>query len=560
MVIFMSLDGRFIHFLCAELSGDLAGGRIQKVYQLSRTDFLLVIRNDRITNQLYLSLSTTYPRLYLTKLHYDKPETPSGFCMLLRKHLEGSLVESITALARDRIVKVAIKGHDDLGGEINYRLFLEILGRYANLVLTDLDDRIIDAFIRIGPFDNNQRTIEKGALYLPPFDNKTNPENLDEALLVLEGMADITPKNLIANFRGISPLCANYLASPPAMTSISDHFTSFVKSIKPKPTLAHVDGKLKFYYFDLFYDNEKVHFPTLSALLEEVYADLGREERLRQISKNLLQFVKRELERNLVKLEKLTTDLEVARGADHLRQKGDLILANLYNIKSHQDKLIASAFETDAVIEIPLDPLMTPIQNANQYFKRYKKMRTSVAHIEEQINLTKQEIRYFSLIDSQIQYASQPDLDEISEELSQRGFTRKRIVRHKRKQPRYDTYYDALGKEILVGKNNLQNDFITHQVAKPEEWWFHTKDYHGAHVVVRDTGALQETTIRTAAQLASFFSKGRHSASVPVDYTKKRFVKKIFGELGSFVNYQNHKTIYIDPDKEFIEKLKRKTK
>ncbi|MFA5467390.1 MAG: NFACT family protein, partial [Candidatus Izemoplasmatales bacterium] len=125
----MSLDGRFIHFLCAELSGDLAGGRIQKVYQLSRTDFLLVIRNDRITNQLYLSLSTTYPRLYLTKLHYDKPETPSGFCMLLRKHLEGSLVESITALAGDRIVKVAIKGHDDLGGEINYRLFLEILGR-----------------------------------------------------------------------------------------------------------------------------------------------------------------------------------------------------------------------------------------------------------------------------------------------------------------------------------------------------------------------------------------------------------------------------------------------
>lgn len=554
----MSLDGRFLHFLAAELNQSLANGRIQKIYQLSRTDFLFVIRNEGRTNQLYLSLSTTYPRLYLTKLQYDKPEAPTGFCMLLRKHLERGVIEKIEGLQGDRVVLFMIKCHDDLGSEVIYHLYLEILGRYVNLILANQEERIIDAFIRIGPFDTGSRTIEKGALYLPPFNDKIDPENLGAASTVFKDYSEITAKSLIASFRGISPLCANYLVNPPIGENLWSHFVNFTR-IKPKPTLAYLDGKQKFYYFDLFPKIEKKYFPTLSALLEAVYADIGRKERLRQISKNLLQFIKRELERNTVKLEKLTTDLEAAKNIDHLRIKGELILANLNNIQQRQTLFETLDYETDAKIEIALDPLLSPIQNANAYFKRYKKLRSSVAHIEKQIRITKQEIRYFSLIDSQIQYASPVVLDEIAAELAHRGFIRKRITRQKSKHPHYEVYLDALDNEILVGKNNLQNNYITHTLAKPEEWWFHTKDYHGAHVIVRNTAELGEVTIRTAAQLASFFSKGRHSTSVPVDYTRKRYVKRIPGEVGSFVNYQNHKTIFIDPDKDFIDKLKKVT-
>ncbi len=520
---------------------------------------MFVIRCERKTNQLYLSLSTSHARLHLTEATYDKPDTPSGFCMLLRKYLETGVITAINTLAGDRIIIVNVRTHDELGRENRYVLYQEIMGRYANLVIVAADGRIIDAYKHVSPFEDQQRTIEKGAIYVPPLDQKIDPEDRETALDFFREHPDVAPKAIVAAFRGVSPLLAAHLANPPIGNSLVEHFQAFL-DITPAPTLFTEEYRQRFYYFDLFPPGDKRLFPTLSALLDEAYGDIGRRERMRQISKNLLQFVKRELEKNVAKLEKLRDDLAHAGAAEALRMKGDLLIQFQHEISKGQSAFKAYSYEAGQEVEVALEPLLSPLENANAYYRKYKKAKSAIPYIEEQLALTQRQVQYFSLIDSQIETATQIDLEEIAEELSSRGYTRKKLFKQKRKEPNYLVFVDEDGCEILVGKNNLQNEHITHELAKPDEWWFHTKDYHGAHVLVRSVKDLSETTIRTAAALAAHYSQGRHSSSVPVDYTRKRHVRKLPGEAGCFVTYQNHKTIYIDPDPGLGDRLAKKRK
>ncbi len=557
----MSMDGRFIHFLSSELDSTLVSGRIQKIYQLSKTDFLFMIRTPGKTHQLYLSLSTSVTRIHVTLHSYDKPDNPSGFCMLLRKYLEGGVIERIESIEGDRIIRIKIKNHNEIGDETEYGLYMEIMGRYANLVVTAENNKIIDAFKHISPFEDSSRTIERGAIYIIPLDNKINPEDRAKVREFLLSNPDINAKMLVNNFRGISPLFAQYFVDQLREYSKSA-FELFelllAKSINP--TLSFGTSKKAYYYFDVFINGEKMFFTSLSALLDEYFLDAGRQERNRQISKNLIQYIKRELERNTNKLEKLSDDLANARNCDIFRIKGDFILQNQNQITKGQTKLEGFAYELQQDITIDLDPLLNPIKNANQYFRKYKKFKSSVQYIDEQVETTIKQIDYFQLLSSQIESVSQTDLDEIQQELSSLGFLKNKVTRQKRKIPNYDTYRDPDNNEIVVGKNNLQNEYITHHLAKSNEWWFHTQGHHGSHVVVRAIDELSEITIRLAANLAAIHSATKHSSSVPVDYTRVKYVKKIPGAPGSFVTYSNQKTIYIDPDPTQIDKLKIKKK
>ncbi|MBU1144826.1 MAG: NFACT family protein [Firmicutes bacterium] len=554
----MSLDGRFLYFLTEELNHSLNGGRIQKIYQLTKTDFLLLIRAGGQNYQLNISLSTSLARIHLTKFFVDRPDSPTGFCMLLRKYLEGGFIKNISLINSDRIIQILIENQNEIGETLEYHLIMEIMGRYANLIVTDANSIIIDSYKHISPFEEKERTILKGVHYPIPQDDKMDPLDIESIKDYFESHSDFTYKDLINNFRGFSPLLSKYFIQSLSTQEISpfELFLSFSKE-PINPTLYLCEPTHKFYYFDVFNLGKKQYFSTLSELLDEYFHETSKIEQMKQVSKNIFQFVKKELEKNISKLEKLYLELESAKNSEAFRMKGALIIQNQHSFKKGDASFKTFNYETNEELIIELDRLLSPIQNANHYFKKYKKSKTAIHYIEKQIQLTIKQINYFDLLTSQIETASLNDLDEISLELISQGFIKAKGKKVKKGIPNYDTYIDIASTTILVGKNNLQNEYLTHKIAKNNEWWFHTKEAHGAHVIVRSSEDLTETTIRSAANLAAYYSKSRFSSSVPVDYTLVKYVKKIPGEMGCFVHYSNQKTIYIDPDKDLILTLKK---
>jgi predicted ribosome quality control (RQC) complex YloA/Tae2 family protein len=324
------------------------------------------------------------------------------------------------------------------------------------------------------------------------------------------------------------------------------------------PVMVTFQEKTKFYFFNVFSEGLKKSYPKLSKLLDEVFFESGQLERTKQVSKYIYQLIMREFEKNKDKLEKLSAELIEAKNAVVFRIYGDLVRQYQESIHKGDDELKAFSFELNQEVTVRLDRLLSPNQNALAYFKKYKKNRQAIQHLGNQIELTKHEIAYFDLLMIQIETASLNDLLEITEELKNNHYLPAKAVKTHPKKPNFDIYEIEDSIEIFVGKNNIQNDFITHQLGKPNEWWFHAKDIPGSHVLVRYVGELTERTIRAAANLAAWHSKARLSSSVPIDYTLVKNVKKIPGIPGSFVTYTHQKTIYIDPDKALIDQLPKK--
>ncbi len=546
----MSLDGRFYHFLAKELDSELKNGRIQKIYQLTKTDFLLMIRANQRSLQLSLSLSTSLARIHLTKYTNEKPDNPSGFCMFLRKYLEGGTILNVQSIQSDRILQLSIENMNEIGDLTKYKVYLEVFGRYTNLIIATNDSIIIEAYKHISPFDDNERTIVKGALYEVPFSDKIDPIDEEKSFAYLSQNPEATFKDLIANFIGFSPLISKYIVNQARNLEIS-LLDSFQRAMaEPTNPIATIENdSQKYYYFDVFDEKtEKTYYTSLSDLIDAVYLETSKLERMKQLSKNIYQLAKREYEKNKNKLEKLTKELDAAKNSDIYRLKGDLIQQHLSEISKGDASFEGHDYVKDETVTVQLDRLLTPFQNANHYYKKYKKAKTAVAFIEEQISITKKQIIYFDILITQIENASITDLDEIKEELASKGYLRTKNSKSKKAVPNYDIFLTSDGTLIYVGKNNIQNEYLTHKLASSSDWWFHTKDFHGSHVIVKKQGELDEETIRMAANLASYFSKARLSSSVPVDYTLVKNVKKIPGEIGSLVQYSSQKTIYIDPD------------
>jgi len=551
------MDGRFIEKLADELNSAIGFGRINKIYQLSKSDFLFVIRSGSKTESLYLSLSPQIARIQLTDHIYDKPLSPTGFCMLLRKYLENGQIKKIAALNGDRIIRLDIENNNDFGEKIPYGVIIELMGKHANLVIVDDESTIIDCFKHVSPFEGQQRTFLKGFKYELPEDGKINA-NDSEAIgsFFDSGEAD-TAKALVDHVRGISPLLADHLfhIGFNQTTPLYELYRQLLK-MPIDPVIAEVNGKQKFYWFNIFEDENIKPYPTLSKVLDEIYFEAGQLDRTKQVSKYIYQLIKREYDKNRDKLEKLTQELEKAKNNENFRIKGDLIIANQHEMSKGMNEFQAFSYETGTDVKISLDRLSTPMENAQAYYKKYKKTKSSINHLIIQIKNTEDEINYFELLLIQIETASLNDLNEITEELKQNKYLHEKPSKVKKTLPHYDTYFTLSGTEIVVGKNNLQNEYITHHLGKHFETWFHTKDIPGSHVLVRKAETLNEEDIRTAANLAAFYSKAKESSSVPVDYTLLKFVKKIPGIKGSFVTYTHQKTIFIDPSKEAIALLK----
>ncbi len=555
----MSLDGNIIRHLTNELNELINTGRITKIYQLSKYDLLFNIHAKGTKQQLLISSSPNYSRIHLTEMKYEKPNNPPTFCMFLRKQLEGGIIKNVEQKENDRVVIITVERRNELGDLQNKKLIVEVMGRYSNIIVTDNEYKILESIKHQMPFDGTDRTLFPGAIYEYPTTDQINPYNTVD---LTEYLRDVNNENFSENYgrlMGFSPLINKEIIH--RMDKSNSQLSEVLLDVKSEYKPVIISNKRDhFYYTDITYiDGDRKYFNNMNELLDYFYYNRDRIDVIKQYSKNLLKFTKSYRSKLLNKIDKLSMDLHDTINMDKIRVKGELIQANLHTLSKGDSTLKCINYYTDQEVVIPLDNKLTPIQNSEKYFKKYKKVKASIPHLENQINDAKLELRYIAQITSQIENASLKDIEEIKTELMNRKLMKRTSNSKKRKsKPNYETFYDELGTEILVGKNNLQNQYITHKLAKHTDVWFHVKDAPGSHVVSRDSFPLEEGTIRTCAQLAAYFSSYKESSSVPIDYVEVRYIKKVPGKINSFVTYKNHKTIYIDPDEDFVLKLRKK--
>jgi len=554
----MSYDGNVLHVVTSELNEQLTTGRINKIYQLSKYDLLFIVNAKKSKHQLLISASPNYARVHITNFTKERPETPPTFCMFLRKHLDGGIIQRIYQKGNDRVIVFELLTRNELGDKKIKNLIVEVTGRHANIIVTDDQMKILEAMKHIMPFEESARTIYPSALYHFPLNEKTDPFDKVARENTLDQLEEITEKALLDSFSGFSPLFTKeilyrYHNKENIKDIIEDLLTSYNPSI--------IDGKKSYFYYAKLthIEGEIKSFDTVNEMLDRFYLERDSIDIIRQRSKDILKYIKNQIDKQKFKMEKLTKELKSTEKRDKFKIKGELIQANMYNLKKGDTILKCINYYDNSEIEIVLDPKKDVIENMEKYFKKYKKLKASIPHINKQLEEANKELHYFEELLHQTEYASLKDIEEIKEELEQNKYLKNKNTKKKKKnKPNFESYIDADGIEILVGKNNLQNQYITHRLAKHNEVWFHVKDAPGSHVIVRSTDTLSETTIRAASQLAAFYSKMRYSTSVPVDYVEVRHLKKVPGRIGSYVTYKNNKTIYIDPDEELVITLRKK--
>ncbi len=569
----MAFDGIFTHAVTEELKTALQSGRISKIHQPYKNELIIQIRANGKNHKLFISAHPSYARIHLTQENYENPSEPPMFCMLLRKHLEGSIIEEINQMGLDRVIVFTVKSRNEIG-DISYKqLIIEIMGRHSNIILLDKDKQvIIDSIKHVSPAINRHRSVLPGQVYVtPPEQGKLDPFYVDEETVLkkINFNAGKVNEQIVSIFEGISPLFAREIIFRTGLVNrgtLPQSFTTIMNELRSKafkPMIISHGNKEHFYILDLTHlEGERKIFSTISEMLDRFYYGKAERDRVKQQGNDLERFIVNEINKNKKKIKKLQNTLEDAEKADRYRLFGELVTANMYAI-SRGDKevqVVNYYTEEQEMITIPLNPLKTPSENAQQYFQKYQKAKSSISIVEEQIEKTEEEQIYFETLYQQIESASPKDIQEIREELIEEGYLRSRQTKHNKKQkntkPVLETYISIDGTEILVGKNNKQNEYLTNKVASRDEIWMHTKDIPGSHVVIRSKNPSNET-IMEAANLAAYFSKAKHSSSVPVDYTLIRHVKKPSGSKPGFVIYDHQQTVYVTPNEDSVIKMRK---
>ena len=577
-VIIMAFDGLVTKASVQELKNEISTGRITKIYQLSKVEMLFAIRQQRLNKKVLISVHPTYARVQLTNLDYTYASEPPMFCMLMRKHLEGTTITDIHQVNNDRVIKFTIISRNEFGGDMTKYLYLEVMNKHSNFILTTAEGKIIDCIKHIPPFMNRHRALQPSATYiLPPKAAKIEPSEatLSHFETMIEDSFATLQTGLLHTFNGLSKQIVNeivYRANAaglaanvePFPTLIYEAFNEVMDEIisHERPSIM-IGDKEQFYLIPLLHlKGEVKSYDRLSEMLDAFYFGKETRDRIKDHFSNLEMLIKQWSNKNVKKLKKLQDELANTEKAEEYRIKGELILANAYQMDRGDKMLVTQNFydEDLAEIKIALDPLLTPSENAQKYFKRYNKAKAAVFHLEQQIEVAKSEILYFEGLMTYLAAADIGDVYEIQDELRERGYLKKRQEKKSKKRtlPNVERYMTENNIEIVVGKNNLQNDYVTHKLGKRHEWWFHAKDMPGSHVLVRsDADQLEETEIRAAANLAAYFSKGRDSSSVAINYTQIKNLKKVPNTALGFVTYDVYRTIYIDPAEEDVMKLSR---
>ena len=548
----MSFDGFFLHHMTEELRHELVGGRVQKINQPFEQELVLQIRSNRKSLKLLLSAHSVFGRVQLTDTTFENPAVPNTFIMVMRKYLQGAVIEAIQQVENDRILEISVSNKNEIGDSVAVTLVIEIMGKHSNIILLDkASGKIIEAIKHVGFSQNSYRTILPGSTYVaPPQTGSLNPFTVgDEKLFQILQTEEIEPKRLQQIFQGLGRDTATELSGRLTADKLKTFRAFFASPTQPSLTEKSFSA--------LLFSDSKTQMSTLSELLDTFYKDKAERDRVNQQASELIRRVENELEKNRKKLGKQEEELLATENAEEFRQKGELLTTFLHQVPNDQDQVELDNYYTGEKILIALDKALTPNQNAQRYFKRYQKLKEAVKHLTSLIEETRTTILYLESVETALAQASLTEIAEIREELVQTGFIRRRQREKIQKRQKPEKYLATDGQTIiLVGRNNLQNDELTFKMAKKDELWFHAKDIPGSHVVI--TGNLQPSDeVKTdAAELAAYFSKARLSNLVQVDMIEIKKLNKPTGGKPGFVTYTGQKTLRVTPDAEKIKSMK----
>ena len=548
----MSFDGFFLHHLTKELQDELLYGRIQKVNQPFEHELVLTIRNNRKNYKMLLSAHPVFGRLQITKTDFQNPQTPNTFTMIMRKYLQGAVIENITQIENDRVLEIAFSNKNEIGDNIKVTLVVEIMGKHSNIILIDkAESKIIESIKHIGFSQNSYRTILPGSTYIaPPKTDAKNPFTVsDEKLFEILQTEDLAPRHLQKLFQGLGRDTAENLAAQLSDDKLKQFRAFFARPVQPNMT----DKS----FAAVPFDKSGQTFDSLSELLDVFYQDKAERDRVNQQSSDLIHRVQTELDKNIKKLAKQEKELAATENAEEFRQKGELLTTYLSMVPNNQDQVELDNYYTNEKITIALDKSLTPNQNAQRYFKKYQKLKEAVKHLTGLIEETKHTITYLESVETALSHASISDIEDIREELVETGFVKRRTrdKRHKRKKP--EQYLASDGKTIImVGRNNLQNDELTFKMAKKGELWFHAKDIPGSHVLIKDNLNPSDEVKTDDAELAAYYSKARLSNLIQVDMIEAKKLNKPTGAKPGFVTYTGQKTLRVTPTEEKINSMR----
>lgn len=564
----MALDGIYLYSLIDELKDFAINSKIDKVNQPEKDEIVLTLRGKG-QKKLLISSSSNYPRLHFTTINKINPLQAPVFCMVLRKYLIGGRIIDITQSSTDRIVTIDIENKDELGFDSQYSLIVEIMARHSNITLVrKRDNKIMESIKHIHSNKNSYRVLYPGATFImPPVSNKLNPfsftkeelknllkENTDfnESIFskIITGVGKNLSKDLFIEYKNkFGDLTIDDLS-----LFINDYFKDILNH--NKNILFFRDGRvIDFYFRDLISldDCEKKYFESHSDALDNFYATKDKQDRLHSRGLDIQRLINTNIERCLKKIKVLEKTLKECETKEDYKIKGELLTSYIYGFKKGDKEVSVLNYysENEEYMKISLDENKTPSENIQFYFKKYNKLKNAEEAALNQLSINEDELNYLNSVLTSLETADNyDDIEEIKKELIETGYVRFRKEKGKSKgktnKPLH--FISSDGIDIYVGKNNIQNDYLTLKFAEKTDTWLHTKVIPGSHVIIKGKN-IPESTLLEAATLAAFYSKGKDSTKVPVDYTLVKNVKKPSGAKPGMVIYSTNKTIYIDPPK-----------
>ena len=541
----MALDGLMIASLTRTMGG-LKGSKIGKIQNVSDEEVLFHLHGKTAgTNRLVINVHSNTNRMYLAASSLEFQPSPSNFVMLLRKKISQGIITEIEQMGYDRLVHFTIEAHNELGDLILFDLYAELMGKYSNLVLVDHETgTIIDCLKRIPVFENSKRLLHPGAQYtLPEKQPKFRPDQVDESMLDLS-------HSLVPQIEGFSPLLSREFIF---RIHQGQHYQEIMDELMASQNLYIYEKD--YHVLPMTHIGEPRTVLPLMEGLSSLYAPDENKSRIQQQCGDVFKAVDREVRRLEKKLPKLEQTLESSNDYPRMKEYGDLLFCYMDEIEK-EPVVEVPALEEDVWVRIPIDMRYDLKTNANLYYKKYHKMRRSQTSLDEQIRQCQSELDYYRQMQEQLKHCQADDALEIREELVKNRILLPRKSGMRRKKPGipHVLHLQLEDCDIYVGKNNIQNTYITHKLGARDDLWFHVKDYHGSHVLLKTDKEPTEQQIRMCANLAAWFSRGKDSSSVPVDYTKIRNLKKIPGSKAGLVSMSTYKTIYIDPEADDIRR------
>lgn len=572
----MAFDGITISCLVKELNDTLLGGRIYKIAQPETDELLLTIKNNGTQYRLLLSASASLPLVYLTEQNKPSPLTAPNFCMLLRKHIQNGRIVSITQPGLERIIHINIEHLDELGDLCQKVLIVELMGKHSNIIFVNENNTILDSIKHVSAFVSSVREVLPGkAYFIPETTNKYDlfTTELTKIRQILLAQPQPVFKALYQSFTGISPIMAQEVCHranidgdiPTAALSNTDYenlskeLGALIKAIQDAkflPAIVYKENEPKefgVFPYTIYPSESQKEFSSVSKLLQDYYAEKNIITRVRQKSVDLRKIVQTALERNVKKYDLQLQQMKDTEKKDKYRIYGELITTYGYGVSEGAKSFVALNYYTNEEIAIPLDPTIPVMDNAKKYFDKYAKLKRTYEALVSLTAEVKSEIEYLESIATALDMArGEEDLTEIKAELVQTGYIKQHGGNQKKTKITNKPYHyiSSDGYDIYVGKNNLQNDFITFQLATGNDWWFHAKGVPGSHVLVRTNGEtdMPDTTFEEAGRLAAYYSKNRSQDKVEIDYIQKKHIKKPAGAKPGFVVYYTNYSLMIDSD------------